>query len=166
MVIVEKDTNQRIFRIILTPNRSISWPQLLRVYLFTCCMSFSIALIFAFIGYWVVLPFSGLEMLALGAGLYVTNRMVFRQEVISFINGKVKIEKGCNFPEQSWEFDEHWVRLDIQRSSSMIKKTFIFIGSHGSFVEIGSFLDESEKESLVFGLNEGIISPDFLGQNA
>lgn len=164
MVLVEQDSNQRVNRIVITPNRSISWPQLVRVYLFTCFISFSIASIFVFLGYWVVLPFSGLEMLALGAALYWTNRMIYRQEVINFINGRVKIEKGCSYPEESWEFDSNWVQINVHKTGGLHEKTLVFMGSHGKYVELGSFLDESEKESLVFGLNAGIISTGFLGQ--
>lgn len=164
MVLVEQDSNQRVNRIVITPNRSISWPQLVRVYLFTCFISFSIASIFVFLGYWVVLPFSGLEMLALGAALYWTNRMIYRQEVINFINGRVKIEKGCSYPEESWEFDSNWVQINVHKTGGLHEKTLVLMGSHGKYVELGSFLDESEKESLVFGLNAGIISTGFLGQ--
>lgn len=158
MVIVDKDKRQRVQRIIIIPNRSISWPLLVRIYLFTCIVSFSIALLFTFLGFWIVLPFSGLEMLALGAGLYITNRKIYRQEVISFVNGRVKIEKGCQYPDESWEFDRHWLRLNVQKTGALQEKTLLYLGSHGNFVEIGSFLDESEKESLVFELNTSIIS--------
>lgn len=162
MVIIDKNNNRGVYRIIITPNRSIAWPQLVRIYLFICFTSFSIALLFAFSGYWVVLPFSGLEMLALGMGLYVANRKIYRQEVITLSNDSVLIEKGCHSPDEHWEFDKHWLRLTVEKKDNNHRKTLLFLGSHGKYVEIGSFLDESEKESLVFELNEGIISPEFL----
>lgn len=161
MVIVDKDHIEHVCRIVITPNRSISWPRLVRIYIFTCFASFSIALLFTFFGFWIVLPFSGLEMLALGGALYLTNRKVFRQEVISSINGRVKIEKGCQYPEESWEFDKHWLQLNIQKAVDMHEKTRLYLGSHGKYVEVGSFLEESEKESLVFELNTCIISSVF-----
>ena len=103
-------------------------------------------------------------MLVLGVALYVTNRMVFRKEVISSSNGVVKIEKGCNHPDQSWEFDQYWIQIKLHKGLKLHEKTVVYIGSHGKFVELGCFLDETEKESLVFALNEGIIFSSFLGQ--
>jgi Integral membrane protein (DUF2244) len=44
-------------------------------------------------GLWLVLPFSGLEMLALGIGLYVTSRRVYRREVITLDPECTRIEK-------------------------------------------------------------------------
>lgn len=164
MVLFQREAASGLYRIVLTPNCSISWPQLVRVYLFICLTSFCIALMFAFFGFWVILPFSGLEMLALGVALYLTNRMVFCKEVISSLNGVVKIEKGCKYPDQRWEFDQYWVQIKQQKESDFSGKTLIFIGSHGKFVELGGFLDETEKESLVFALNEGIILSGFLGK--
>jgi uncharacterized membrane protein len=164
MVVFQNDTEPGECRIVISPNRSISWAQLVSVYLFICLTSFSIALVFAFLGYWVVLPFSGLEMLVLGVALYWTNKMFLRKEVISSSNGVVKIEKGYNHPDQSWEFDLYWTQINLHKGVEFHAKTFIYMGSHGRFVELGSFLNEAEKESLVFALNEGIISAGFLGQ--
>ncbi len=41
-----------------------------------------------------MLPFSGLEMLALGPGLYVTSRKVYRHEVITLGPDRIRIEVG------------------------------------------------------------------------
>jgi len=162
MIVIEKDKKDEAFRIVLTPNRSISWPLLVKFYLFTCFMSFSIATLFALLGYWVVLPFSGLEMLVLGGGLYVTCRKVYRQEVISLDNDRIEIEKGCISVDESWQFDRHWARLSIEEIKSFRKKMSLKIGSHGNYVEVGSFLNESEKETLAFELNQSILLSDFL----
>ena len=68
-------------------------------------VSFSIALLFGFMGYWYILPFSGMEMLLLGGGLYMACRKIYRQEVITADNGVIKIEKGCHGVDESWKFD-------------------------------------------------------------
>ncbi|MDJ0882054.1 MAG: DUF2244 domain-containing protein [Gammaproteobacteria bacterium] len=162
MIAIEKDQQEEVLRIILTPNRSISWPLLVKFYLFTCGVSFSIAMLFAFLGYWMVIPFSGLEMMVLGGGLYVTCRKVYRQEVISVDNDHIKLEKGCISVDESWQFDRHWARISIEEIKNFRKTSSLKIGSHGNFVEVGSFLNESEKETLAFELNQSIISSDFL----
>jgi uncharacterized membrane protein len=164
MIVLEKNQQNENLRFVLTPNRSISWPLLLKFYLFTCCLSFSIALLFTYLGYWVVLPFSGLEMLLLGGGLYLSCRNIYRQEVISINDDLIKIEKGCLSVEEMSQFDRHWARLSIDKQTGFRKKLILKIGSHGNFVEVGSFLTESDKETLVFELNQSILSSAFLRQ--
>lgn len=165
MIIFDKDADNRVNRIVLIPNRSISWSLLLRFYIFTCCLSFSIAGLFAFLGYWVVMPFSGLEMLCLGAGLYLTCRKIYCQEVISISDEVIKIEKGAKSPEQVWEFDKHWVRLTVENKGANRKNMSIYMGSHGKFIEVGSFLTGEEKESLAFELNDGILARKYSHQS-
>ena len=164
MIILDKDCDSGSKRFILIPNRSINWSILLRFYIFTCMVSFSIALLFGFMGYWYILPFSGMEMLLLGGGLYMACRKIYRQEVITADNGVIKIEKGCHGVDESWKFDPHWVRITLEKQDSLTKDLTILIGSHGDFVEVGSFLTDSEKESLANELNDSIISGEFLGR--
>ncbi|MCP4982937.1 MAG: DUF2244 domain-containing protein [Gammaproteobacteria bacterium] len=42
-------------------------------------MALAVGLFFSLHGLWLVLPFSGLEMLVLGLGLYLTSRKVYRR---------------------------------------------------------------------------------------
>lgn len=163
MIILDKDQKNCVNRIVLSPNRSISWSLLWRFYVMTCVLSFSIAMLFAMLGYWVVIPFSGLEMLLLGAGLYVTCRNVHRKEVISLTDRVIKLEKGCISVQKEWEFDRYWTRLNVEKTNGLGSKTQLKIGSHGNYIEVGSFLNENEKERLAFVLNKGILTSEFLG---
>ncbi len=98
MIEVVTQQNPPMIRIVLSPNRSISWSLLLRFYLFTCLLSFSIAGLFVLLGYWIVLPFSELEMMALGLGFYFTSKKIYRLEVITINKVNIKIEKGIKYP--------------------------------------------------------------------
>lgn len=162
MIILDKDSDKHVKRIVLIPNRSMNWSILLRFYIFICVVSFSIALLFTFFGFWIVLPFYGLEMIVLGAALYMTCRKIYRQEVIIIGSKNIKLEKGAEKVEQSWEFDKHWVRITLETKGSIRKSLYLMMGSHGNYVEVGSFLTESEKESLASVLNEGILPHEFL----
>ena len=93
MIRVNK-VNSSEYRFELSPNCSISWRELLLFYLMTCCVALAVGLFFTLQGLWFVLPFSGLEMLALGAALYLTSRRVHRREVIILDPERTRIEKG------------------------------------------------------------------------
>ena len=162
MIILDKDSKNHLKRIVLMPNRSINWSLLVRFYILICVVSSVIAAMFTFFGAWMVLPFYGLELVALGIGLYVTCRKIYRMEVIMICNGIIKVEKGVEKVEKSWEFDKHWVRITLETKGSIRKSLCLMIGSHGKYVEVGSFLTESEKEALANELNDVILPHEFL----
>ena len=58
----ETDLNQTVGQIVLQPNHSLSWRALKYFLAFMMLVSFGIAITFVFFGYWLVLPFTGLEM--------------------------------------------------------------------------------------------------------
>ena len=61
---------------IIKPNSSLSWRGNKIFFLMLFCLSFFIAISFAIAGMWMILPFTGLEMILLGSALtycYIKN---------------------------------------------------------------------------------------------
>jgi uncharacterized membrane protein len=108
-------------------------------------------------GLWLVLPFSGIEMLALGTGLYVTSRKVYRREVITLDRNLTRIEKGVRRVDQRWEFQTPWVRVVDERQDGRRARRKLAIGMSGESVEVGDFLANWEKDALAFQLKDCII---------
>jgi len=144
-------------RLILTPNCSISWRQLAVFYLGTCVLAITIALLFTLQGQWLIVPFSGMEMMALGIALYLTSRKVHRREVITVGKERVKIEKGIHKADQSWTFERSWIRLRDEFFGENQCHRKLALGSHGSYIEVGEFLSNLEKDELAFRLKDCII---------
>ncbi len=157
MVRIDKNKAGTGFRFVLAPNCSISWRDLVLFYLLTCVVALAIGIFFTLQGFWLVLPFSGLEMLALGACLYLTSRKVYRQEVITLERERTLIEKGVQQVDQSWEFETPWLRIIDEKSGPRNSPRKLAIGTHGNYVEVGNFLDKSEKDALAFQLKDCII---------
>ena len=145
------------YRLVLSPNCSISWRDIILFYLVTCILALAIGLFFAFHGMWLVLPFSGLEMLALGTGLYLVSRSAHRKEVISLDRDMVRVEKGVGRVDCLWEFKTHWTRLKVSEKQGIHKGVELSLGSHGDYVVVGDFLNENEKDNLAFRLKDCII---------
>jgi uncharacterized membrane protein len=157
MISVDKVGCAEGYRFVLTPNCSISWRELLLFYCLTCVVALAVGLFFTLQGLWLVLPFSGLEMLALGIGLYFTSRKVYRREVITLDPECTRIEKGVQRIDQIWEFKTAWVRVvDDCREGRGDRRT-LAIGVSGESVEVGSFLANWEKDALAFQLKDCII---------
>ena len=156
MICVDK-INSDEYRFVLSPNCSISWRELLLFYLMTCFVALAVGLFFTLQGLWFILPFSGLEMLALGVVLYLTSRRVHRREVISLDPERTRIEKGLHRIDQSWEFSTPWVRVIDDCPGGRGAGRTLAIGMSGESVEVGSFLANWEKDALAFQLKDCII---------
>ncbi len=111
-------------------------------------VSMTIALGFYVTGLWLVLPFSGLEMLALGAALYAGAWRGERCEVISISERAVAVEKGRRCPDERHEFQRGWAHVILQSSTNNWYPSRLLIRSHGREVEVGAFLNEQERQGL------------------
>ncbi|MDC1287207.1 DUF2244 domain-containing protein [Gammaproteobacteria bacterium] len=157
MISVDKASRGESYRFVLTPNCSISWRELLLFYCLTCIVALAVGLFFTLQGLWLVLPFSGLEMLALGIGLYITSRKVYRREVITLDPECTRIEKGVQRVDQVWEFKTPWVRVVDEYQGGCNERRKLAIGMSGESVEVGDFLANWEKDALAFQLKDCII---------
>jgi len=157
MVSVNQFKSSDSFRFVLSPNCSISWRELVLFYIFTCVVVLAVGVFFTLQGLWLVLPFSGLEMLALGFALYLTSRKVYRKEVITLDRSRTRVEKGVQQIDRSWEFETPWIRLIDEQTGRPDRRRRLAIGAHGNYVEVGEFLDKSEKDRLAFQLKDCII---------
>ena len=143
--------------LVIEPNRSMSWQTLVSLYLLMVFVSLVIGLAYFHIGLTLVLPFCGLEMLALGAALYVTSWRGSIREVVTVDEKSVAIESGRDKPTQRHEFQRPWTQVILQHSGGWYPSR-LFIRSHGRQVEIGRFLNEEERRGLAEALGK-IITP-------
>lgn len=157
MINVDKLKSDRGYRFILSPNCSISWRDLIIFYCLTCVVIAAIGVFFTLQGMWLVLPFSGLEMMILGAALYLTSRKVHRREIITLDDERVRIEKGVQKVDQSWEFAAAGTRIFEEKTGRRHAARRLVLGAHGNYVEVGDFLNNQEKDALAFQLKGCII---------
>lgn len=141
---------------VLTPNRSASWRA--NKYFFLGCL-FVTALIaarFCVMGAYWVLPFAGLEMLALAAGLYACSRKTYRREVIVVGQRAVCVEAGWSHPVRREEFARPWARVVLEAPAAGRRHSRLRVGMHGSYVEVGAFLNEPERLRLAGQLRRAV----------
>ena len=147
MVSATVDANQnRCF--VLRPNQSLTWRESQVFFAVTALVSLTVATGFAVAGFWPVLPFAGVELLALGTALYVTACRGARNEVVSVTPDLVEVHKGRRGPEQSWEFPRSWARVALLEQPGGWYPSRLLIRSHGREVEVGGFLNEQERRRL------------------
>jgi uncharacterized membrane protein len=138
---------------IIKRNCSISPRNLLCVLALAMCVSLGIAIAFACFGAWPVLPFAGIEMLALAAAFYVNGRHAADYERIVFAEGRLLVEASDAGRLKRQEFNPQWLRLDERRSGQDLR---LLLRSRGSELEIGRHLDTERRASLAARLRGGL----------
>ena len=156
MVDVERVANNREYRFVLRPNRSLSWRGAIIFFFSLCVVSGTVAGGMAFLGFWMVLPFAGLEMLALGTALYVVARRCYEREVISIAADSIRIERGIHYPRRYWVLGRMWAQVVLERCPSAWYPSRLLIRSHGRTVEVGRFLNEEERQRLAVELTRSL----------
>lgn len=155
MVATALDNNQDR-RFVLRPNRSISWKGTKWLFAAMVLLSMMIALTFGAAGFWPVIPFAGLELLALGTALYLCARRCHWSEVVSVRPDCVEVAKGRHGPEQCWHFPRAWAKVELLVPLHRQYPSKLIIRSHGREVELGAFLNEGERQALASDLRQAI----------
>lgn len=152
---VTPDLNQDGFtgNILIEPNRPIRWSDNLRFIRVFAMLSLLIALLFMTNGFFLVLPFSGLEVLCLTLALYLVYRRYSICQVIYFTSDSVIIESGHDHADERIEYPRYWSKFHIE-SPEHGGIPRLTIRSSGKTTEIGKFLSYQDKLRLISLIQE------------
>ncbi len=134
------------------PNKAMPWHQLVRIYTIFASFTVGVALGFYSQGLTLILPFAGLELMALGGVLYMSALRSNAKEVVSVAGDKIRIESGSHSPEKHYELERNWAKVVLDRSWNKWYPSRLLLRSHGQQVEIGRFLNEEERQGLAIEL--------------
>ena len=143
-------------RFVLKPNCSASWAEVKLFLAIVSSVCLGIASLFAWAGYWPVLPFAGLEIAVLTYALWWTSAQARRTEVVEIDDQSVAVEKGRSEAEQRWRFSRSWARVSLVAPAIRHHPSRLLIGSHGQHVPVGSFLTETERQRLACDLRDAL----------
>ena len=135
-------------------NRSLSWQENKIFILYISVLSFGIAGAFALQGLWLVLPFAGIEIIALTTGLYLCCLRNRHQEVITIDEKVLTIEKGTQQPQEIWKYDRAWANVELQKAKFQGHPSKLFIRAKGKQTEVGKLLTNKERKSLANSLSK------------
>lgn len=147
-------------RFVICPNRSLSWPQTKLVYATLASLCMLVAIGFTLMGYWLVLPFAGAEVLLLAAGFYLCALSGRETEVVRIKDGRIAIEKGRTGIRTVCELDRAWARIELVPSRIEWYPSRLVIRSQGKQLQLGAFLTEGERERLARELKRAISSQE------
>ena len=138
----------------LAPNKSSSINENLVFFGFLSliCLTFGIG--FFFIGATMILPFAGLEVLALILIIRINRKWLNQKQALHLDKLYVKIEKD----DKKMIFDRFLSKFLVEENNS---KKVLYLKSNNEKIEIGSFLNEEEKEELINLLKKKVSDLNF-----
>jgi uncharacterized membrane protein len=147
-------------RLVIGPNASLTGPQA-RVFFGTLCViGLGIATGFAALGYWPILPFAGLELVAVGAALGVALHRNRYREVLSFEGSRLRIEFGLvgQRPHSVCEWPRGMTRVLLEAGPHPTSPTQLVLSCGNQRLTMGSCLTDAERAQLAARLKQ-LISP-------
>jgi uncharacterized membrane protein len=142
---IDLETARSDFNLTVKRNCSLSPQALGGLLALIAGVSFAIGVGFALHGAWPVLPFVGLEVVALAAAFYVTGRHAADYERIALADGALVVEVRDGDRTEEHRFNPYWVRLVVSGAAPRVR---LALRSHGRELEIGRHLDAPGRERL------------------
>jgi uncharacterized membrane protein len=148
-------------RIELAPNCSLTLPGARLFFGATCLFSLSFAVFFVLQGFWPVLLFWAVEMLALGVALHASMQRRHYTQIVLISDARISLVTRSQHGEAKQEFARHWAKVRLRSPPRRSGTSRLTIESHGRAYEVGSFLTEEDRgvlaerlARLVGGMNE------------
>lgn len=145
-----------IFEATIRPNRSMSARQSAVLIISFAVLSLAIALSFFSMGLWLVLPFAGLEIFAVGVAVGYSMRRSQGYELITVTDRDVSIRISEFGASQSYNFQRYWTQVRLESGPSRLQPQRLLIGSHGRFIEIGRELVDEDRENFAARLTGAV----------
>ena len=139
----------------LRPNRSCSWKANQLVIAVVAFQAILVGAYFWLQGLYLVLPFAGLELLAVAASLYQVSRRAYARETVLVEPNGVEVTAAAGRAERRWRFARHAVRLAMRESRGGGSRLSVAVQPKLG-VEIGSFLSEGERRALHRSLQQAL----------
>lgn len=145
---VEFQSTEHQHLIVLSPNRSLTWEANKKILFAMFLVNMVIGLSFAAVGAWLILPFAGLEILLVGIGMYYVCWKLNFKQTITIEAESLTLQKGVYFPKEEWQWQTSQTHLLKQASRYRMSPPTLFLKHLNQRIEIGEFLNRTEKKEL------------------
>lgn len=141
-------------RLVIGPNASLSDRQALGFFGVLSLVCLAIAGTWASLGFWPVLPFAGLELVAVAAALVVVTRRNRYREVMVFEGDRFRVEFGVvgEGVRSSCEWPRRLARVWLERDGR--GDLHLVLGCGARKLTVGACLTDADRVSLARRLKE------------
>jgi len=137
-------------------NCSASPRQLASVFASVLALSFVIGFGFAVYGLWMVLPFVGLELIAVAAAFICYGRHAADYETIELDGQQLRIEQVQGARRLNWQFAAPRVRIESE--SGTLTRFRLLVSAADLRIEIGTHLLDQRRRQLAQELSRALRS--------
>ena len=141
------DRNDNVEVIVLRPNQSWTWRANVYLIASIAVISITVGVTLTLQGYWLILPFTALELLVLTWCMAYCVRKTQRQEVLRLSRERLIFERGVKQPSERINVQRFFARF-LFRPSAARRGPEVALRCNGQETEIGSFLSDEEKTEL------------------
>ena len=120
-------------------------------------LSLAFGLAFAAAGFWVVLPFVGLELAALALAFFCYGRHAADFERIEVDEEAVHIERHEAARSTTVRLTRPWARVELEQGQAGLRgRVRVFLAARGERVEVGRLLAEDRRMALARELRQAL----------
>jgi len=145
--------NEGKYEVVAKPNCSLSKQGRLYAVLAVSVFSLMISIFFCFFGAWMVLPFTGLECLAVAAAFYYMQCHSKDYESITIQDSELTIQKRSYKTVTQQSFNRYWAKVylhDLPNGNHDVR-----VCSHGKELSFGRrSMDDEQRIQLAKELNQ------------
>lgn len=129
------------------PNQSLTRPQERLIFWSLAALCFAISSVFALLGYWLILPFAGLEIGLLAWAFSALRDRESDYESLVIEGDVVVLEWRVGLRRGRREMNRHWVRVACGCSTPG-RNCRLRVSSHGRATEVGQYLSDEARLQL------------------
>ncbi|HTS21466.1 MAG TPA: DUF2244 domain-containing protein [Casimicrobiaceae bacterium] len=127
-----------------------------RLFASLCVVSFGLALGFAALGAWLVLPYSALEMGVLYLAFRWLERHAADWERLSICGERVIVERDCAGVYTRREFNRFWARVEVEESGTRARQPRIMLRFASQRLRFGDDLPAEERVAVARQLRRAL----------
>lgn len=131
------------YKVVTRPNSSLSLKGRVSVVALIAFVSLAVATGFALIGAWLVFPFAGLEVVAVGLAFYIVHCHSTDYESIAICDSCLEIEKRIYNKVDQVVFQRYWLKVVLKPVSNGDSR--LCLRSHGKEVEFGRYMSNDQR---------------------
>lgn len=143
------------YQVIARPNRSLTSMGMVKVVATIATFSLVVAIGFSLAGAWLVLPFAGLELLALAYAFYYISCHAEDYESITINGDQLAVEKRHYKNFSQVVFNRYWARVLLRDLPS--GEQSLLLRAHGKEIEFGRrFMNNDQRLALAKQLKKRV----------
>lgn len=151
MIIADVDSYNS-FRVTFKPNSALSADNKIKVVILLAIIPLLIGVGFSLVGAWLVMPFVGLEILALAIAFYYINNHEADYESISIDGDSLVVERSTSQQVSQDVINPYWVKILQHKLPN--GELHLYLQSHGKEIEVGRYLTSEQRELLAKQLKQ------------